>query len=223
MYLFPQYKHIVNPKLKHVYLSFDEEGLLIIKSSKISTKQIEQLLLKKSSWIQASQKKIHDKKGKAIAFNKKPIFYYLGKSYSIDLIKHQKKRTIHSFHDNILTIHYSVYDESIFQKHIDLFYKNEAQKYLPILVKQWSIRMNLSYMKISFRKTKRQWGSCSSNNHLSFNTMMMKLPKNVIEYIIVHELAHIEYKHHQKDFWKLVEQYLPNYKETVKILKQFTT
>jgi len=51
----------------------------------------------------------------------------------------------------------------------------------------------------------------------------MKLPLNVIEYIVVHELAHIKHKHHQKDFWKLVEYYLPNYKLYVKELKNYTT
>ena len=77
--------------------------------------------------------------------------------------------------------------------------------------------------KLSFRKTKRQWGSCSAKNDLSFNTMMMKLPQDVIQYIIVHELAHITHKHHQKTFWECVEAYLPEYKTQVKELKNYTT
>jgi len=83
--------------------------------------------------------------------------------------------------------------------------------------------MSLSPTDVRFRKTKRQWGSCSGKNVLSFNTMMMKLPHDVIEYIVIHELAHIRHKHHQKDFWQLVEQHLPDYKKKVKELKKYTT
>ena len=51
--------------------------------------------------------------------------------------------------------------------------------------------------------------------------MMMKLPQNVIEYIIVHELAHISHKHHQKPFWDLVAKHLPEYKMHIAILKTY--
>jgi predicted metal-dependent hydrolase len=52
--------------------------------------------------------------------------------------------------------------------------------------------------------------------------MVMKLPLDVIEYIIVHELAHIQHKHHQQAFWKHVEHYLPEYKTQVTLLKEYT-
>ena len=66
MSLLPQYTHIVNPKLKHIYLTFDDEGNLVIKSPKVSQKKIEQLILKKTSWINHSREKIQKKKGKAL-------------------------------------------------------------------------------------------------------------------------------------------------------------
>ena len=83
--------------------------------------------------------------------------------------------------------------------------------------------MALVPTNIRFRKTKRQWGSCSGKNVLSFNTMLMKLPLSVIQYIIVHELAHIKHKHHQKSFWKLVEEHLPDYRQRVAELHTYTT
>jgi len=223
MVLLPNYIHIVNPKLKHIYLTFNDEGNLIIKSPKVSTKQIEQLLLKKSSWIIKSRKKIETKKGKRINFSTDKELYFLGKSYSLELIKHNKKRTKLIFDENHFKLYYYIYDEIVFQKYIDQFYKKEAKDYIPELVVQWAETMGLEVNKIGFRKTKHQWGSCSTKNNLSFNTMMMKLPLDMIQYIIVHELAHIKHKHHQKSFWLLVEKYLPNYKIQVKELKTFTT
>ena len=223
MSLLPHYVHIVNPKLKHIYLSFDEAGDLVIKSPKVSPKQIEQLLLKKASWINDSRQKLLEKKGKHLDFSEDCEVYFLGQAHALVLVPYEKKRTKLIFDGETLHLYYSVYDEKAFQKKIDAFYKEEAQKYMPEHIASWATTMGLSYKEISFRKTKRQWGSCSSTNTLSFNTMMMKLPLDVIQYIIVHELAHIKHKHHQKTFWKLVEDYLPNYKETVKTLKMFTT
>jgi predicted metal-dependent hydrolase len=223
MGLLPQYIHIINPKLKHIYLTFDEEGNLIIKSPKISQTHIEQLLLKKASWITNSRKKFKSKKGKTIDFSKASELYFLGEPHPVKLIPHEKQRSKLVFNGDTFTIYYNTYNETIFHRHIDHFYKEESKKYIPKVVAQWAKTMQVRANKISFRKTKRQWGSCSAKNDLSFNTMMMKLPLDVIQYIVIHELAHIKHKHHQKAFWACVAQYLPEYKTQVKKLKNFTT
>jgi len=223
MSLLPYYIHIINPKLKHIYLSFGDNGELIIKSPKVSQKQIEQLLSTKAYWITKSREKFQLKKGRTLDFNTSPELYFLGEPHTLQLIPYEKKRTKLTFDGDTFSIYYSIYDEFVFQTHIDKFYKEEAKDYIPTVVKEWSHKMELNYNKISFRKTKRQWGSCSGKNDLSFNTMMMKLPLDVIQYIIVHELAHIQHKHHQKVFWTLVETYLPAYKIQVKELKNYTT
>ena len=205
MNLLPQYTHIINPKLKHTYLSFDNGGNLVIKSPKVSQHHLEQLLLKKSDWINRSREKLFQKKGKILDFSQQGELYYKGRSYPLTLVKYSKKRTKLIFDQKVFLLHFHQYDEVLFQKHIDNFYKEESKQLIPLLVAKWSNRMALVPTNIRFRKTKRQWGSCSGKNILSFNTMLMKLPLSVIQYIIVHELAHIEHKHHQKSFWDLVE------------------
>lgn len=102
------------------------------------------------------------------------------------------------------------------------FYKNETKKFIPNLVNKWSKIMDEKPNNIKFRKSKRRWGSCSINNELSFNTSIIQLPIKCIEYIIVHELSHIKYKHHQKKFWLHVEKFMPNYKEYETILKNYS-
>jgi len=223
MPIFPIYTHIVNKRLKHTYLSFDDEGNLIIKSPEVSQKYIETLLLKKSSWINHSKKKIMQRKGKALNFSKEETLYFYGKAYPLILEEYTKKRSKLLFMEDRFILYYSNYNEAVFQRHIDNFYKEQAIEELPTLVKAWSATMGLTYSRLSFRKTKRQWGSCSGKNGLSFNTMMMKLPREVIHYIIVHELSHIKHKHHQKSFWAMVENYLPDYRKQVLELKRYTT
>jgi predicted metal-dependent hydrolase len=221
VFMFPQYIHIIKKNLKHTYLSFNDEGVLLIKSPQISQKQLEHILLKKASWITSSQKKLANKKGGKLDFIHKSILYFLGKAYPIHTVKHDKKITKLIFHGDSFTLYYHTWDETLFQSHIHMFYKNQIMQYLPQQIYKWEKIMHVQSKKINFRKTKRQWGSCSKHNHLSFNTMLMKLPPDVIEYIIVHELAHITFKHHQKDFWEYVEKFLPDYRLHIQELHNY--
>ena len=88
MSILPTYTHIVNNRLKHTYLSFDEEANLVIKSPKVSQRYIEQLLLKKSSWINRSREKILQKKGKVSNFTE---LYFQGICYPLVLQEHEQK------------------------------------------------------------------------------------------------------------------------------------
>ncbi|MDX9961548.1 MAG: SprT family zinc-dependent metalloprotease [Aliarcobacter sp.] len=106
-------------------------------------------------------------------------------------------------------------------KNIDTFYRKEIEKILPQKVQEHSIKMNLFPTSISYRKNKRTWGSCNYKNGLNFNILLMKFPLEVMEYVIVHELAHIKHKNHSKDFWNLVAIFCPNYKEIEKQFKKF--
>jgi len=216
-----QYRHIVNPKLKHTYLKFDEEGNLIIKSPKVSSAYIEKLLISKAAWIAKAQQKFHEKKGKIPTFSIDSKLYYLGQAFPLVLKPHSTSRTTLIHDTDTFILHYGTYDEKLFARHIDRFYKEAAACIIPPLVEKWMHKMALYPKDIVFRKTKRQWGSCSSKNVLSFNTMMMKLPPDVIEYIIVHELSHIKHKHHQQPFWDTVETHLPHYRMLVRELKTY--
>jgi predicted metal-dependent hydrolase len=106
-------------------------------------------------------------------------------------------------------------------KNLDSFYKKEILKYLPNLVEEYSKKMNLFPTSISYRKNKRTWGSCNYKNGLNFNILLMKFPLALMEYVVIHELAHIKHKNHSKHFWDLVEYYCPDYKQREKIFKSF--
>jgi len=223
MSLLPHYIHVLKPSLKHIYLSLNDEGTLVIKAGKISLNEIERILIKRASWIQKAYEQFYTRKGKAVTFNTSSELYFLGKPYPLKLMKHEKKQTTLNFENNLFILYYSTYDTKIFQKKINQFYKKAIEEYLPPYIKQWENKMQLYSLSIKFRKTKRQWGSCSSRNNLSFNTMLMKLPNEIIQYIIVHEISHIKYKHHQKEFWDFVSKYQPEYKTIHQRLKEFTT
>lgn len=106
------------------------------------------------------------------------------------------------------------------QSQIDTLYREKAKELIPPLVTQYSALMTLYPSRISFRKNKSRWGSCSAKNALSFNINLIQTPHSFIEYVIVHELAHIAHKNHSPAFWKLVEKYLPDYKTRKNTVKE---
>ena len=220
--ILPSYTHLVDPKLKHTYLSFDDSGALVIKSPKVSSQYLEALLIKKAGWIKKTQARLKQKKGRVDEIHEGMPLYYLGESYPLKMLQHSTKKTHLSFEETHFALRYHTFSPEILHQAIDRYYKERAQTYIPSLVETWSKKMGLDYGSIRFRKTKRQWGSCSSRNNLNFNTMLMKLPVECIEYVVVHELAHIQHKHHQKTFWALVEKHMSDFKSRQAILKTYT-
>ncbi len=73
--------------------------------------------------------------------------------------------------------------------------------------------------RIALRNQKTRFGSCSYRNNINLNINLMNYDFDVIDYVILHELAHTKIKNHSKDFWSEVEKYCPNYKELRKKLK----
>ncbi len=73
--------------------------------------------------------------------------------------------------------------------------------------------MGVSYGRISIRNQKTRWGSCSSKWNLNFNYKLYYMPERLMDYVIVHELAHLKYMNHSKEFWRVVETYYPSYRE----------
>ena len=72
--------------------------------------------------------------------------------------------------------------------------------------------MYINFNSIKYRNYKRKLGSCNLTGDLAFNWRIVMIPKEVINYILVHELCHIKHFNHSKDFWHMVGEYIPEYK-----------
>jgi len=83
----------------------------------------------------------------------------------------------------------------------------------------WNGFYNFNYNRVSIRNTRSRWGSCSSKGNLNFNYRIIFLPTALQDYLIVHELCHLQEMNHAVQFWALVSQQIPDYKARVKELK----
>jgi predicted metal-dependent hydrolase len=96
-----------------------------------------------------------------------------------------------------------------------------AWQVLPDWLDRVSRQFKLPYNEVSIRDQRTRWGSCSAQKNISLNQKLLFLPPDLVDYILIHELCHTIEMSHSSRFWKLVGQYIPDYKERRRTLREY--
>lgn len=95
--------------------------------------------------------------------------------------------------------------------------KEKARVILPEKVKYYSSIMGVYPKSIKINSAKKRYGSCSGENNINFSLFLMDKEERFIDYVVVHELAHIKHHNHSKAFYEFIERFMPDYKERKKL------
>lgn len=95
--------------------------------------------------------------------------------------------------------------------------RKKAKEVLPRKVEKYAEIMQVQPMSVKINSAKKRYGSCSGTNSLNFSLYLMDKDERFIDYVVVHELAHIKHHNHSKDFYNFIEQFMPDYKERIKL------
>ncbi len=196
---------VIRKDNKNLYFRFDENCVLIITAPKyITDNEVKNLISKNSGAIL----KMYEDSLQKQERNK--LFWYLGNSYEVTFDNRVTKVT---FDDNLITCH----DEEA----LDNFYKSEYERIFNEEVEMCKKCFNnLPDFTLKFRKMRTRWGVCNTRKKIiTLNTELLKKDISLIDYVIVHEMAHFYEGNHSKAFWKIVENVIPDYKEKRKKLK----
>lgn len=98
--------------------------------------------------------------------------------------------------------------------------KMQAEEVFPARAAFYAGKMGISYGRITIRRQKTRWGSCSQSGNLNFNCLLMLAPPGVVDYVVVHELCHRIEMNHSPRFWKLVGEVYPDYDRWKRWLKE---
>ena len=98
--------------------------------------------------------------------------------------------------------------------------REAARVYLTAKTEEYAKSMGLKYGRITITGAKTRFGSCSSKGNISYSYRLMLYPEAAIDYVVVHELAHLLEMNHSRRFYAIIEKILPDYKERIKLLKK---
>jgi predicted metal-dependent hydrolase len=202
---------------KHKYIHIKNGKVLITAPYMSSLRSIEALIADKYTWIirhtsVSIEKNDPIKEGAHI--------WYHGSKYEIKQQAGDANRLILQDQTAVFVLAEAP-SSTLLQNILQEYYRSHASDHIMPRVEYWSEAMDLKPAKVSFRKAYTRWGSCSSVNNISLNIYLVMLPDELMDYVLVHELAHIKHKNHSKQFWNLVEQYIPDWKHTRRLIHTF--
>ena len=99
--------------------------------------------------------------------------------------------------------------------------KSRAKRKLTRRLKHLALKHEFTYNKVFIRNQKTRWGSCSRINNISLNMKIIRLPEELMDYVILHELAHIRFKNHSNDFWAELNNFVGNGKRMASRLREY--
>jgi predicted metal-dependent hydrolase len=169
----------------------------------VSEKEVLAFLTRNEEWIQKQQKKME---AQQVAFSEG--LFATTKMHRLSLRKGAVTGQV-DVKDNHITVFIQDFQSEnarlAIEHSLTQIYRYEAHVLLPPRLQQLARQHGFSYNRVSIRNNKRNWGSCSSKNNISLNLQMMKLPDELIDYILLHELVHTEIKNHSEKFWQKLD------------------
>ncbi len=186
----------------------------------VSVSEASQFVMKNIDWISGQKQKFD------IESSKIEVGQFQTKLHTVQITEAADNKTkinkdfIEIFLEDLNTESSRTYLENV----IAGIYRYEAKKLLPTKISELALKHGFQFDKITIRNNKRNWGSCSSRNNISLNLQMMKLPDELIDYILLHELVHTKIKNHGPGFWQKLDE-LTNFRarELSKQVRKYST
>ena len=205
---------IIRSNRKTLSISVDTFGRLIVRApNKCKEERIFSFIREKESWILRKQAERKRTSGVLPPENLHGYtFFLLGKQTKI--VVDDGKKVGYDSEQNII---YLPRENS--QEQLVKWLKENAKRILTLVTERKAAEMGATYRSISITSAKTRWGSCSGDNAIRYTFRLLYCPKEVIDYVVVHELSHTFQHNHSKAFWQVVEKYIPDWKNRRKWLK----
>ena len=214
---------VVRRKARPVFGKYRREGLRLTVESdgslrvtaplRASHSLVEEFVLANLDWIETHRAKALERRSKnpPIVFDEGAKFRFFGEERILVFEDTVGKRSRVDLVEQFLVVTMAPPDRTSenVRDAIAKFFDQQARLHLPERVEHFSKAMGVTPSGLSFRRQKTRWGSCSSLGHISLNWKLLFAPEPVIDYLVVHELAHLVHANHSKKFWDLVKIHDP--------------
>lgn len=216
-------------KRKHIYISI-QDGNVIVKAPKsVSNKYLEDVVEKRRDWIYEKVDVCRNSIKKPKEYVDGEVFKVLGEDCRLNIFYEdiKKARLVKDeFGINVyIPLQYKLLGNSEeekkkIEKLVDNFYREIAQMEMELAMKKFIGIVGLCPNEYRIRNLKSSWGNCSSSRNISISKNLAMYGRECMEYVCVHELCHLRFMNHSRDFWNMVEGYMPGYKDVEMELKR---
>lgn len=211
-----------NRRSKNIKISVkSDKSVLVSFPFYCTTKEALAFFHKNEEWIKQQQQKMELRRSRMDENSKvetklHSVQFVLGEKYNVDTKKTEVQITVIDFNSDK--------SRDYIEDMITQIYRFEAKKILLPRLTELAEKHAFQFQKVTIRNNKRNWGSCSFKNNISLNLQMMKLPDELIDYILVHELVHTVIKNHGPKFWEKLNEITNNRaRELAKQVRQYST
>ncbi len=211
-----KYTHIINNDLKHSYINVDPSKGVTLKTPFADESKADEIICKKAKWILQKLKAVErvPKADKIVTGSRLP---YLGKEYYVVVIPDSAVKgasVLFTQSKFIICVNPDTPDRNhAINKALERFSKEQAVIKIRPRIDKWIQTTGITPSSVHFKKLKKSWGRCTKDNEIVINFESIKLPFSLIDYIIVHELAHIKHKDHSKTFYREISKFITDWQE----------
>ena len=208
---------LIRTKRKSVAITVTPEGHIVVRApTNCPMSFIQNVLDKNQEWItKQKQKMLNNREVNSRLFNYKDVLF-LGETYNVGFSNTIKKPCIF---EKTLFLPVKIKQEKIVHN-IQKWLKTNALQIISERVQYFANIMRLQPSVVKLGNAKKCWGTCSKSAVITINWRCIMLPPELLDYVIVHELAHILMFNHSKEFWAIVQSVLPNVKTLKANLKK---
>jgi predicted metal-dependent hydrolase len=207
-------------RARHVRLEMRQgSGLAVVIPRTYPVERVAQVLKEKKRWImgnlarysEVSQASIRQeiKAGDVVSYLGRQLVVAVRGRRGVDAVKLERGKLVVS----------STSPSEGLNSVLEQWYRAQAATLLQEKVEKWGAELGLNHTRVTIRGQRTRWGSCSRKGNLSFNWKLMMVPETVIDYVVIHELAHLKEMNHSKRFWRLVAQHCSEWQDCKKWLR----
>jgi predicted metal-dependent hydrolase len=215
---------VIRKNIRNVHLSvYPPTGKVRISAPlRMNLETIRVFAISKLRWIRQQQKKVIDQEREPPReYLDRESHYVWGKRYLLKVIEKEAPPVVELRHSRMVLRVRPASSEERRQEVLDAWYRAQLKEVVPPLIAKWEPLMGVTVDRFFVRRMKTKWGSCSRRSAgIRLNTDLAKKPRECLEYIVVHEMAHLLEPTHNSRFTALMDQFMPGWRHYRELLSR---
>jgi hypothetical protein len=211
-----------SPKRRSIGLQINDQGLVVSMPLRASEKWLHSVLQEKAHWVVSKLESWQKKQTPVTVWADGETLLFRGESFRLRVI-HSLFKTSPQLTSDELIIHLSdAQNPATIHKMVLKWYKQEAERVFAECIEHFAPLMDVKPREMKLTSARTQWGSCTAQGVVRLNWQLVTMPLHMIDYVVVHELAHLREMNHSASFWRVVESVFPEYAKVRSELRQWS-